>query len=1673
MGLDVRLEVSMSLKCGHLFTLFFFILSVTGTQDRSRLNPLETSSLTNLPNPPKQNSGVRTIFEMEKHRVKRSDFFHSEVKVCPQETMREVIASHQTFYTLRVCQEAVWEAFRIFLDRIPSSSEYQKWVHTCQHNSLCISDLALNFSHSQEHRDMVYRRLNMNSVKFERNISEATDEAQDIEGSEEVLTEAAVNEFVPTAESTTVSTTTDTSTASQELDLHNVVPEQPEHHVIEFSVTLVDYGYQEILRDADSPQFHDLSQHLQDQMQHVFKDLPGFMDVHVLKIRAGGISAVYSAVFETIVPTLADESLGTDVSSTGPHLKDMIVKALSKKTSLLDLNSLTFETGKDQPSTRMPVTEVSEHITKSSDQGSYGDIRFPTKGIKVHLSSDGDENVLKTILDTESTTTTRSTVEPENEPIIIHQIETIKGETGELITEMFQFPPVEEAPGEDGSKPVVIVDIDNNLAPTSSAATSALSSSGEQPRTTEKPTPDSDFKLNTIPENDIMFNPVTTTHILFTTATTISPGSKQPKLAVTTDFTITLQPSTEPIDPITEVTDSNEIPEVPHTGMAVKEEDTKVVMAEPDEESKSEDDLPKVKVETTETVEVIGSEEVTEDTVILEDHVLQPEEVTMVTKTHTEYSTLEPVRTTVVPEPEEDGIGKSTKQEVAEQEVNVLEEETEIIIESKDVEEHKTDEEIKVRQEDDVQVTRKPGTEAVQPEEEPRLTEFKEGDEVVEPEREADVVEYEEGIKTEEPDADIASEVPKPTEGSTEPPAEMIKIKPPEISVTEMYLVENIDYYQPEGGDNLHFVTDNSVKPGMDSGKPEHVENTGLEDQKIEEVLEIPDMVIEDKTTEPEVADVHPTVSTASESLLEMITESASKKDEDLPSVVGDTEEPHLMDIEEDTKTEVVLIEQEEENASLPMETIATDTLLTTAPADIDLFEVVLTDVPVVTPTSLEKDYDLPTENLQSTVVQDIVSKESENYQVLNENEDPYIHLKDLATELDQTDVISTETIDLLSYDNGYSFSNEGYPLETTKAPSLTLPMETLTTDTLLTTAPADIDLFEVVLTDVPVVTPTSLEKDYDLPTENLQSTVVQDIVSKESENDQVLNENEDPYIHLKDLATELDQTDVVSTGTIDLLSYDNGYSFPNEGYPLETTKAPSLTLPMETLATDTLLSAASANIDLFEVVLTDVPVVTPSSLEKDYDLPTENLQSTVVQDIVSKESENDQVLSENEDPYIHLKDLATELDQTDVVSTETIELLSYDNGYSFPNEGYPLETTKAPSLTLPMETLANDTLLTTAPADIDLFEVVLTDVPGVTPTSLEKDYDLPTENLQSTVVQDIVSKESENDQVLNENEDPYIHLKDLATELDQIDVVSTETIDLLSYDNGYSFPNEGYPLETTKVPSLTYFTTPSMTTANKGKELIVFFSLRVTNMMFSEDLFNKSSTEYRSLENRFVELLLPYLQSNLTGFKQLEILNFRNGSVVVNSKVKFAKSVPYNITQAVQYVLEEFCDAAAQRLDIKIDSHSLDIEPADQGDPCKFLACNEFSKCVVNLWTKEAQCLCEPGYVTLDGLPCQSLCVVQPDFCLNGGECEIVPGHGAACRCPVGKFWQFIGERCAELVSVPLDPFLSLVCLVGVLTFLYAIISLLLSMCRKCVRTRKKLTLVGRDKTTIPGLTS
>ncbi|KAM9821079.1 interphotoreceptor matrix proteoglycan 2-like [Neosynchiropus ocellatus] len=219
------------------------------------------------------------------------------------------------------------------------------------------------------------------------------------------------------------------------------------------------------------------------------------------------------------------------------------------------------------------------------------------------------------------------------------------------------------------------------------------------------------------------------------------------------------------------------------------------------------------------------------------------------------------------------------------------------------------------------------------------------------------------------------------------------------------------------------------------------------------------------------------------------------------------------------------------------------------------------------------------------------------------------------------------------------------------------------------------------------------------------------------------------------------------------------------------------------------------------------------------------------------------------------------------------------------------------------------------------------------------------------------------------------------------------------------------------------------------GQDLLVFFRLRVTNMKFSSDLFNKSSPQYRSLEQRFLHLLVPFLESNLNNFQNLEILNFRNGSVLVNSRMRFREPVPRGVATVVHLILEDFAVAAHHTMDLDIDTYSLDVESGKAADPCKFQACNLFSKCLVNQWSGEAECVCEPGYVSVDGLPCQSVCDADKDFCLNDGKCDIIAGKGAICRCRVGENWWYRGEHCEEFVSEPLVVGIAIVSVAGFLT--------------------------------------
>ncbi|XP_078119034.1 interphotoreceptor matrix proteoglycan 2 [Sander vitreus] len=286
------------------------------------------------------------------------------------------------------------------------------------------------------------------------------------------------------------------------------------------------------------------------------------------------------------------------------------------------------------------------------------------------------------------------------------------------------------------------------------------------------------------------------------------------------------------------------------------------------------------------------------------------------------------------------------------------------------------------------------------------------------------------------------------------------------------------------------------------------------------------------------------------------------------------------------------------------------------------------------------------------------------------------------------------------------------------------------------------------------------------------------------------------------------------------------------------------------------------------------------------------------------------------------------------------------------------------------------------------------------------------------------------------ERESPFTHISDVAQtditipSLVEIQTANEELDDATIGDQDYDVIHYGYGLinhteeGSTSFPFGVAHGTDQVNIAmpvNPGRALMVFFSLRVTNMIFSDDLFNKSSPEYKALEQRFIELLVPYLQSNLSNFENLEILNFRNGSIVVNSRMKFGKPVPQTVTNTVYLILEDFCNTAYQTMNLAIDKYSLDVESGDKADPCKFQACNEYAECKVNKWSGEAECVCNAGYFSVDSLPCQSICELQSDFCLNDGKCDIIPGQGAICRCRVGENWWYRGEHCEEYVSEPL----------------------------------------------------
>lgn len=123
-------------------------------------------------------------------------------------------------------------------------------------------------------------------------------------------------------------------------------------------------------------------------------------------------------------------------------------------------------------------------------------------------------------------------------------------------------------------------------------------------------------------------------------------------------------------------------------------------------------------------------------------------------------------------------------------------------------------------------------------------------------------------------------------------------------------------------------------------------------------------------------------------------------------------------------------------------------------------------------------------------------------------------------------------------------------------------------------------------------------------------------------------------------------------------------------------------------------------------------------------------------------------------------------------------------------------------------------------------------------------------ENLRGQGDEDILQTQSSSIQKVN-GSTPTFELEHFHQEFSDMPSIDV-SIDLFHYagganegdSSGFFSGAHGSNMEAIALPT------------RPGRALTVFFSLRVTNMVFSMDLFNKSSSEYKALEQRFTQLV-------------------------------------------------------------------------------------------------------------------------------------------------------------------------------------------------------------------------
>ncbi|XP_064195964.1 interphotoreceptor matrix proteoglycan 1-like [Anguilla rostrata] len=1494
----------MPLKMGVFLVMLLFVFQATwikelNCEDTFSVQSINSRHLIELLRTAKQTSHVRTIFDLERHRTKRSTFFHTGVKVCPQETIREVIASHQAYYKLRVCQEAVWEAFRIFFDRIPGTSEYQQWVGLCQRESLCIADLAQNFSNAQEHLNMVYRRVSLRDERQRHRGREVPTVKPVVTTTKvpetTVLSSGPTESHAPMDSPTAISSVPTsgipaaTKAAEEDTELPNALPEQPLEQVVEFSITIVDPGYSELLNDPNTAQYHDLTRHLRDQMHDVFDKLPGFKDIQVLGIsglqesgRSDGISVRYVLTFEmdaqesseagsdsaeTVDPSLARDD-GKTESLPDVSLKAAVAKTLSEDTSLpVALDSLSFEPDIDvKQRTQAPHAEGSEDGSETTPEpDSHNDLTAITEEpiiiiekprLDVPLTPVEKENALETLLDP----TTVSEKEAEQT-----QMETtaksFTDDSESAQPSITVLPTISEVAFDDTTEESDLIYV-NKFEPTDSYQLTTQVVAG----------PHEEELIITHELESIQGGTGELTKDVVP-AIELEEDSEPPKGIISTELYPNIIFKDDNVSPTSTEAGSLDLEETT-SGSTTQILLTTVTV------------IPPVAEEVT-----LGSAEESSDFILpvttLSAITLQPP-TAMIVDHHPEEeignsNVLQPMKETedLHPVLETDQLTEGTEdlQPVVKSD-EFLSEETNILKPDEDTDDPESEENL-------------PHVETLQPEVD--LSELK-------PVEDIETLQPMEDTDTRQLEEHTAGFLPKGETG-------------------DLQLEEDTGNLPPQDADTPQLEEDsNDLQPEENPGHIQLEENTGnLQPIDADSLL-----------SEEDASAIHPEEYTDDLHTVEDIEDHLPKMDADVVQSVKDNQPSE--DANELQPSTIYLEDIDFEDLQTEEGTVESTIVLT---------------------EGLEPELDTGDSKPEEDDRVEDLKPEEGTVDTLT------VFIEDLEAELSTGDIQSAK-------DDGVEDLNP----EEGSVDSLTVFFEDLEPEfDTHNIHPVEDDGLEDLKTELGTIDPlTGLIEDFE-PELDISDIQPKEDLQPVEDSDNIQTEDNEDFKPLQE-TNEVVANEGSHEIPADLMEPESEISMQPE---------PTVTIIKENIAK----VASQPDISTAEVAMTETEDVSEDSTSQTDDSPFD---------------EDDNVAPSYQAPALPALVATSQVASIDSTTTSPLDSVfipevvstttSIDLGlFEVVFTEAPLTTsmpilepsTRSETTAKPSTTEATVTELT-APATQEVTDIpVPKEVSSAPPDSL-------------VVPEVIVSEEGEEDNI-------EVRVQDIASELDRMDVVSTETFDLLGYGSGDPFISEEHRFETTAPPPLKYLTTPSMTTANKGKELVVFFSLRVTNMMFSEDLFNKSSSEYRSLENTFLELLLPYLQSNLTGFKQLEILNFRNGSVVVNSKMKFAKSVPYNVTQAVHCILEEFCNAAYRRLDIEIDSSSLDVEPADQADPCKFLACNEFSSCVANRRTKEAQCLCDPGYVAVDDLPCQSICILQPDYCLNGGRCEIVPGHGAACR--------------------------------------------------------------------------